>query len=128
MKNVLKNIHIKTILKIRKNMEKEIMNIPDGIIFGKPAKMKTILGTEIPKGIRGVVYLCHYNRSKPSITVLKEILCQKAGEALNLYANIRNPESQVALGATYEDLCIELEKLHKNMYNIKWLENLGECL
>jgi hypothetical protein len=90
--------------------------------------MKTILGTEIPENIRGVYYICHYNYLENSITVLNEVLCSFAHMALNLYAEIPNPESQLAMGNSHEQLCEELERLHKNMKDKKWLKELSEQL
>lgn len=92
--------------------------------------MKTILGTEIPENIRGVLYLCHFNFlvDPPVLTVMREILCENAGDALMLYAEIPNPPSQLATGKSYEQLCEELERLHKNMKDKKWLKELSEQL
>lgn len=90
--------------------------------------MKTKLGTEIPKDARGILYLCKYNRREPSIKVFHEIFFRNAFDALQAYANTPNPESQMASGETYEELCIDLEYLHKCMDNIDWLIELGYCL
>jgi hypothetical protein len=90
--------------------------------------MRTILGTEIPKEIRGILYLCHYDYFENTLTVIKEILCKSAGVALDLYANIPNPESQVVLDETYEGLCNQLEFLHKHMKDKKWLKQLSNQL
>jgi len=92
--------------------------------------MKTLLGTEIPKSIRGIVYLCHfdYMPDTPKLTVMREIFCTNPADALHLYAEIPNPPSQVAMGNTYEELCAELETLHKNMKDKKWLHELSEQL
>jgi len=90
--------------------------------------MKTILGTEIPENIRGILYLCDYDHYRNTITVFKEILCEKAGDALHLYAEIPNPPSQVVLDETYEGLCNQLEFLHLHMKDKKWLKQLSEEL
>ena len=90
--------------------------------------MKTLLGTEIPKSIRGVVYLCHFDSFNLKITVENELLCTSSLVALEFYSEIPNPESQLAMGSTYEKLCAELEKLHKNMKDEKWLQELSEQL
>jgi hypothetical protein len=88
--------------------------------------MKTILGTEIPKTTRGVVYLCHLDFlvEPAKLNVIREILCEDSFHALTLYAEIPNPPSQLAYGNTYEELCNKLEILHKNMKDEKWLEEL----
>lgn len=90
--------------------------------------MKTILGTEIPENIRGVLYLCEFNYEKLSIKVWREIFCENAGFALSLYAEIPNPESQLVTAKTYDELCIRLEELHKNMKDEEWLKELSNCL
>jgi hypothetical protein len=90
--------------------------------------MKTILGIEIPENIRGILYLCDFNYEKLSIEVVKEILCEKAGDALTLYAEIPNPPSQVVLDETFEGLCNQLEFLHLHMKDKKWLKQLSNQL
>ena len=92
--------------------------------------MKTILGREIPETTRGVVYLCHIDFliEPPKLTVFREILCEDSFHALTLYADIPNPLSQLAYGNTYEELCKNLEILHKEMENGEWLEELIESI
>lgn len=88
--------------------------------------MKTILGTEIPENTRGVLYICVLYSDR--IEVIKEFIFDYAGQTLELYANYPNPESQVAMGSTYEELCEELEDLHQRMQNPLWIEQLHECI
>ena len=90
--------------------------------------MKTILGTEIPENIRGVLYLCKFTPDPLSIEVLNELLFVKPFEALEAYADIPNPESQLVTGWTYEELIYKLEVLHKDMKDTQWLQNLAECI
>jgi hypothetical protein len=90
--------------------------------------MKTLLGTILPENTRGVVYLCVFDYAKMKISVTKELICSTSFLALTLYAEIPNPESQVAMGCTFEELIIELEELHKNMENPIWLKELSEQL
>lgn len=89
---------------------------------------KTILGTEIPKSTRGIVYICKLNYIFLHINVIYEILCDDSYNALHYYANIRNPESQLVTGNTYEELITSLNTLHQNMKKKEWLENLIECI
>lgn len=91
-------------------------------------ELKTILGTDIPLSTRGIVYLCVYDRNTPNIVVTGELLSPNAGTALNAYANIPNPESQIVTGKTFDDLIKNLLILHKNMQDKTWLKQLGECL
>ena len=90
--------------------------------------MKTILGNEIPKAVKGVVYICDFDHKSLSITVVSEILCEEAGLALHLFSEIPNPESQLAMGGTHEEFCKDLERLHRNMKDKNWLKELSECL
>lgn len=89
-------------------------------------QIKTKLGTTIPETTRGIVYLCEFKNM--TLIVTNEILCDNAGVALNLYAEIPNPESQLVMGKTYEELISNLELLHKNMINEYWLLTLSEEL
>ena len=84
--------------------------------------IKTLLGTTIPETTRGILYLCHFIDG--TITVTNEVLCDSAGLALNLYAEIPNPESQVVMGKTHEELIANLTILHENMKNEYWLKQL----
>jgi len=90
--------------------------------------MKTKLGTRIPKNIRGILYLCKYDRINKKLNVVNEILCESAFDALNYYANIPNPESQLASGKTYKDLIKNLKLLHKNIIDPEWISELEECI
>jgi len=88
--------------------------------------MKTILGTEIPENIRGIVYLCTLEVTDHELELIveREILCDSTFLAITLYAEIPNPESQVAIGKTKEAFEKELEILHKNMKDLVWLQQL----
>jgi len=92
--------------------------------------MKTILGTEIPEEVKGIVYLCTFNQieNKFQLTVDREILCETAGLALCLYSEIPNPASQIAMGKTKEEFEEDLQKLHENMKDPVWLKQLSEQL
>ena len=88
--------------------------------------MKTILGTEIPTNIKGVLYLCEFDGT--SLEVKREILFESSFDALECYANIPNPESQLATGKTYDILSYELNCLHRNMKDPEWLKELENYL
>ncbi len=90
--------------------------------------MKTKLGAAIPEKTRGILYLCEYDYDKETIKVVREIICESSFMALELYANIRNPESQLVQGKTYDDLITELVKLHCNLDDPKWVAELKEYL
>jgi hypothetical protein len=90
--------------------------------------MKTLLGTEIPETTRAVFYVCKFNHEQPSITVVAEQLFDNAQLGFDTYANTPNPESQIVLGRDYEQLVDELIKLHWQMQQEKWLEDLADSL
>lgn len=91
-------------------------------------ELQTILGTDIPINTRGILYLCHFDYQKMKLTVCREILCDDAGHALNLYANIPNPESQLITGKTFDELIINLHQLHEDIKDEQWLKELANCL
>ena len=91
-------------------------------------ELQTIKGTDIPITTRGILYLCDYNYRTCSLKVLREILFDEAFDALEAYANIPNPESQVAMGGDFNELIREVHKLHQKMHDHKWLKQLGEAL
>lgn len=80
----------------------------------------------IPESTRGIVYLCDFDGIK--LTVNNEILCDSAFEALEYYANIPNPESQMVSGDNYNAVITELNKLHDDMVNPKWLDDLADSI
>lgn len=84
--------------------------------------LKTILGTDIPTSTRGIVYLCTLKGD--TLTVDREIVCDDAYTALQFYANIPNPESQMVSSETFDGLIAELIKLHENINNPAWVEEL----
>ncbi len=82
--------------------------------------MKTLLGTELPETTRGVFYICELHSN--SITVIQEFISDNSFEMLEKYANTRNPESQLAIGKTWEELNDVLDALHRDMANPAWCE------
>lgn len=89
---------------------------------------KTFLGEEIRPETLGILYLCMYNYNDSTIKVVREIQFDSPSDALEAYANIHNPESQLAAGATQDKMLQELEQLHKNLNNPEWVKNLAEYL
>jgi len=90
--------------------------------------MKTFLNEEIKPNTLGILYLCQYNYNPPSIKVVREIQFESPFAALEAYANIPNPESQMVSGKTQVELFSQLESLHKNLNNPKWVEELADYL
>ena len=90
--------------------------------------MNTKLNKPIPENTKGILYLCKFSRNPLQLQVVSEILFNDAFNALNSYANIPNPESQLVIGDSYDKLISELSKLHANMENEQWLENLNDMI
>jgi hypothetical protein len=90
--------------------------------------LKTKLGEDIPIETRGILYLCKYSRLRNEIKVVEEIMFKSSFNALNAYANIRNPESQLITGNSYDELIKNLQQLHKQMDDDQWVRDLAEYL
>lgn len=89
--------------------------------------MKTIFGTEIdPQKVKGVLYLCHYNHNTFRLTPVKELLFESQYEALNAFANIPNPASQLAMETNDKTIEEVLTALHKNMLDEQWQKELSD--
>lgn len=89
-------------------------------------ELQTISGNPIPIHIRGILYLCETDGFTMYVT--QEHLYSDASLALVMYANIPNPASQLVLGETYDELIINLHKLHKNMKDPNWVKDLQNYL
>ncbi len=90
--------------------------------------MKTFLNEEIKPDTLGVLYLCKYTYDPPSIKVVVAAQFSSAFDALESYANIPNPESQLATGRTQAELFKELESLHNNLNSPEWVAELANYL
>ena len=90
--------------------------------------MKTFLGTKILESTLGILYLCEYNYTNKTIRVRSELQFNNAGTALNAYANIPNPESQLAMGKDKVEFEKDLNELHAKLNNPTWVEELAEYL
>jgi len=90
--------------------------------------MKTFLGTEIHETTLGVLYLCEYNHKDKTIKVHSGLQFNNPSTALNAYANIPNPESQLAMGHDKETFEKNLNELHANLNDPEWVKELAEYL
>ena len=89
--------------------------------------MKTLLNTTVnPDVMQGVLYLCDYDGEK--LTVTHELIYSEAWVALEAYANIPNPASQLAVKTKTSSLEEELEKLHTRMNDTEWQKQLSDYL
>jgi len=90
--------------------------------------MKTFLGTEILESTLGILYLCEYDSKNKTIKVAGELQFNNAFTVLNAYANIPNPESQMASGKDRESFEKDLQKLHAKLNDPEWVEELADYL
>lgn len=90
--------------------------------------MKTLLNNEIGNNIHGILYICKYDSEENELTVVNEIQFENPFDALNAFANIRNPESQLAMGDTHEKFMEELGQLHDIMTDPKKYAYLADVL
>lgn len=90
--------------------------------------MKTFTGLELNKNTLGVVYLCEYDYSTMRIDVIRVLEFSTPCAALEAYANIPNPESQIATGATQEQFYTELARLHRDLSDPNWVKMLADHL
>jgi len=90
--------------------------------------MNTFLNNPIKESTRGILYLCKYCHESKTILVAREIQFDNPGDALNAYANIPNPESQMAMGRTELQFLDSLTKLHDNLNNPEWVGSLSDYL
>ena len=104
------------------------MQVTKCVNYLKMTELQTILGTDIPTTTRGILYLCKYDYITNEIGVLREILFDCGFDALNAYANIPNPESQLVTGKTYDALIAELHILHSNLKDPEWVKELADYL
>ena len=90
--------------------------------------MKTFLGQPILPKTRAVLYLCDYNYVERTMKVCIEIQFEKPFEALQAYANVPNPESQMASGKDKAAFEKELIALHANLNDPIWVAEYSEYL
>ena len=90
--------------------------------------MKTFLDSPIKESTRGILYLCKYCHVSKTILVAREIQFDNPGDALNAYANIPNPESQIAMGRTELQFLDSLTTVHDNLNNPEWVKELANYL
>ena len=87
---------------------------------------KTITGLEIPKDAKGILYLCEIEDSKIVVEYVRMYRTEMA--AVDAYANIPNPASHVVTGKSYEELIQNLDRLHLNLVDPKYFDELMESL
>jgi len=90
--------------------------------------VKTYLGRDIADDIRGVLYLCTYHYDNGTLEVTDELLFTDSFQALNAYAEIPNPASQLARGNTREEFEKSLKQLHDNLDDPTWVYELANYL
>ena len=88
--------------------------------------LQTLDGIEVELTTRGILYICEL--SDEGIEVGRSIQFESSFDALNAYANTRNPESQLITGETYDELIKNMHTLHGMMKKESWLEMLRESI
>lgn len=81
------------------------------VLESKETKVLTIAGNEIPEDVRAIFMICELREDK--LKCIAERFCTDKAVALEYYANVPNPESQLVAGETYEELITELKALKK---------------
>ena len=89
-------------------------------------ELNTLMGTEVPITTRGILYLCEIEGDV--LNVKGELITDEAFNALEAYANIPNPESQLVIGKSFDELMIKLNRLHDCMKSPEWVEELRQTL
>ena len=89
-------------------------------------ELKTANGIDVELSTRSILYLCHLNDE--GIKVVHSIQFKSKYQGFEAYSEIRNPESQLITGATYDELITNMHKLHSCMNNQSWLESLRESI
>lgn len=90
--------------------------------------MKTLLGEKIDPKCRGLVYFCDYNYNDATLDIIGCVQFESPSQAIMVYSEVPNPESQIAMGGTKEEFEEELIQLHKRMQDPKWLVELAGYL
>jgi hypothetical protein len=86
----------------------------------------TLLGVEIKPETRGIIYLCKLTET--ALLVKCEVQFEKAFDALQSYANILNPESQLVTGKDYDSLILENENLRNRINTTEFIDALHDCI
>lgn len=89
-------------------------------------ELQTALGVNVPLGTRSILYICALSGDK--LIVRKELFFKNRMDGLNTYANIHNPESQLIVGDTYDELIKNMHILHKRMKSPEWIEMLKDSI
>jgi len=90
--------------------------------------MKTFLGQPILPKTLAILYLCHYDHENKTLTMLNEIQYENTFYCLEAYANVPNPESQMASGKDKAAFEKELIALHANLNDPLWVAEYSEYL
>jgi len=88
--------------------------------------MRTLDGKDIAPSTRGVLYIC--DLTGDDLEVRHSIQFKSSSDALIAYAEIPNPESQLAMGNTKDEFKSELKTLHEMMQNPQYIELLKESI
>lgn len=91
--------------------------------------VKDYFGIPIPPNTRGILYLCSYFYTKPARLIVEVArYYDNQTDAIEAYANIPNPASQLAMGKDWDTFKKELKALHDRMNDPEWVKELGNTL
>ena len=89
---------------------------------------ETITGEKIQDVKFGQVVLFEIDYEKRTITEIGRTRVMPFGDALDAYANIPNPPSQLLRWSTEEEHAAAEAELQSNIRNSDWLEELISCI
>jgi len=84
--------------------------------------------TTISSDTRAILFICKFQRNPLSMKIVDYVEFVNQMDALNMYANTPNPESQLINGSDINDLRGKVLELVANMKNEEWLKELGDML
>ncbi|MCP4520982.1 MAG: hypothetical protein GY827_04700 [Cytophagales bacterium] len=84
------------------------------------------MGSEISESTVAILYLCKLKDN--SLELLSEVQFTDIGLALDYYANIPNPESQLITGEDKEDLYKHLQRFYERKDTENFINYLKETI
>ena len=90
--------------------------------------LKTVNGEDIPVTTRAILFLCDLDYKNKTLTIVNELLYNSRFDALNAYSNVRNPESQMVEGDTFQELIKKKKELLEDIQKKEWVEDLMQYI
>lgn len=86
--------------------------------------LKTLTNEDIDISTKGIVYLCSIDYKNKELDIFRCIQYESPFIALNAYANIPNPASQLITGKTFDELILAHNKFREDVKDPQWIEEL----